>query len=123
MARATIALGLGLCIATVVMLLKLSSGPISSACIPMMFGIPLFICGVISLNPHRRRRWIWFAVLLAIIGGAGSALRLGQLALGWLGDRPVEPLRSWIAASLTVALLLYAVAMCLALRRPSHTAP
>jgi O-antigen/teichoic acid export membrane protein len=117
MARVTIAFGLGLCIATVAMLLNAETDPISTACIPMMFGIPLFICGVISLNPHRRRRWIWFASLLALIGGVGSSLRLGQLVLWWMRDQTVEPLRIWIAAGLTIALLLYALAMYRVLKR------
>ncbi|MGB1926191.1 MAG: hypothetical protein ACPHL6_06650 [Rubripirellula sp.] len=34
----------------------------------MMFGIPTFFCGIVALNPHRRRQSMLIATLLTVTG-------------------------------------------------------
>lgn len=117
MTRATIAFGLGLCAATILLLLNLPNGRITTVFVPMMFGIPIFIAGVISLNPHRRRWWLRGAVVLALIGGLGSLIRVGQNAFAWFSGAEFYPLPTIIATALTVTLLGFAVAMHLQLAK------
>ena len=109
MARATIVFGLLLCGATLVALLNISEGRITSAFIPIIFGIPIFICGIISLNPHRAKFWLRTAVAIAAIGAAGSMFRLGDLIEGWFDGEPIYPIPVTITSGLLVALATYAL--------------
>lgn len=109
MARATIAFGLGLCIATVAILLGLQQQRLSEAFIPMIFGIPVFICGVISLNPHRRRTWLRFATVLAWLGSFGGVLHLIGVLLRWNRELAIEWIPAIIIGTLATLLLAYAI--------------
>jgi hypothetical protein len=75
MARITIVTGLLLCGVTVIGLLGATSGLPLTAFIPMLFGIPLVILGIIGLNPHRRKMAMHIAVGLAALGGVMTAGR------------------------------------------------
>ena len=108
MARITIALGLALCALTFVVLLNVGAERITTAFVPMIFGIPIFISGVISLNPHRRRTWIRVALFVALIGGAGALFRVSQIVVRWLGGGPVHPLPTLLAVFLAILLLTFA---------------
>ena len=117
MARATIIFGLALCAATVLGLLTLSTERIMTIFVPMIFGIPIFITGVISLNPHRRRMWVRLATVIAFIGILCSAAR-AAIIVGRVIDGDAVPLLPLsIAISLALALLIYAVPMHRTLRR------
>ena len=39
----------------------------------MMFGIPTFFCGIVALNPHRRRNAMLIAGLIAAVGCTAGA--------------------------------------------------
>ncbi len=82
---ASIIFGLLLCGLTVVGMVG-SVEKLATAFVPMMFGIPLVIAGIISLNPHRGRVWVPVAALIAGIGlvvSAGCAgVSLNALAEG-----------------------------------------
>ncbi len=45
--------------------------------IPMMYGIPVLFCGVVALNPHRRRIAIASAAGLMVVAAVGSFARCG----------------------------------------------
>jgi apolipoprotein N-acyltransferase len=90
MARVGIVFGLVLCGLTAVALVWT---PVKSPTqfIPMMLGIPILFCGVVALNPHRRRHAMHAAsgiAMLGTVGGAGtSSYWLMTLAGGEVIDR------------------------------------
>lgn len=115
MARITILLGLLLCALTMIGLLVPAGGKISSAFIPMIFGIPLVIAGIVALNPHRRRACTTFACALALIGGLGPPVLIRQFGVEWLGNEPVQRLPLVLSAILSVACIAYAASMAIVL--------
>jgi hypothetical protein len=123
MARATIAFGLGLCIATVAILLGLQQQRLSEAFIPMIFGIPIFICGVISLNPHRRRTWLRFASALAWLGSLGGLVHIIGVLLRWNRELAIAWVPAVIIGSLAGLLLAYAVIFQKLLKKPNAPQP
>ena len=110
MAKATIVFGLMLCVVTLVALLNIQAGRITTAFIPIVFGIPIFICGIISLNPHRARVWLRVAGFIATIGACGSLFRLGVIAKKWMAGTALYPVPVAITISLLLLLVIYAVA-------------
>ncbi|MGB7345298.1 MAG: hypothetical protein WBD20_13875 [Pirellulaceae bacterium] len=76
MARVGIVFGLLLCSLTVVALLC-TSAKLPSQFVPMMAGIPILFCGVVGLNPHRRKVAMRSAAAIGLLGlfvGAGLAI-------------------------------------------------
>lgn len=67
MARVGIVFGLMLCGLTI---LGLIATPIKapSQFLPMMFGIPIFFCGIVGLNPHRLKHSMHGAAAIGLIG-------------------------------------------------------
>lgn len=86
MARFSVVIGLLLCGLTVYGMVGSTSGKIATAFVPMMFGIPLVICGVVALNPHRRRLWMAMAAVVGGLGMIGAAARasfqMGEMVQG-----------------------------------------
>lgn len=85
MARAGIIFGLILCGLTFAGLVGTSAKtPVQFY--PMMLGIPILFCGVVALNPHRRRLAMLVALSIAVggalIGSLWSAYQLVALANG-----------------------------------------
>lgn len=67
MARVAIVFGLLLCgLSPAGMVATMTKNPVQF--IPMMLGIPILFCGVVGLNPHRRRLSVWTAVIIGLIG-------------------------------------------------------
>jgi phosphate/sulfate permease len=67
MARVGIVFGLLLCGVTVVGLVgTLVKSP--TQFYPMMLGIPVLFCGVVALNPHRRKHAMHVASVVALVG-------------------------------------------------------
>lgn len=58
--------------------------------IPMMFGVPLLFCGVVALNPHRRKASMHAAAGVTGLGGVAGSLwcisRILKLATGEATD-------------------------------------
>ncbi|WP_442506213.1 hypothetical protein SH528x_005045 [Novipirellula sp. SH528] len=76
MSRIAIVFGLLLCIVTM-MALMLTMQKMPSQFCPMMFGIPMLFCGVVGLNPHRRKHAMYTAAAIALLGtltGGSSVL-------------------------------------------------
>lgn len=81
MARVGILFGVLLCALTGVALV-LSMSKATSQFFPMMLGIPVLFCGVVGLNPHRRRASLLTAAgicLLGLLVGAGHLVSLVTL--------------------------------------------
>ena len=73
MARVGIVFGLLLCGLTYAAMVW-DPEKIPAQFIPMMFGIPLLFCGVVALNPHRRKISMQVAVSVAGLGGVSGSL-------------------------------------------------
>lgn len=82
---ASIIFGLLLCALSVLGMIG-SAQKIATAFVPMMFGIPLVISGIISLNPHRGRVAMPIAAAVASLGFitavACAVYRVGEIAQG-----------------------------------------
>ena len=79
MARFGIVFGLLLCGLTVVGLV--TSVKVPAQFIPMMIGIPIMICSIVGLNPHRRKQSMHGAAsvgLLGLVVGAFLSISLGR---------------------------------------------
>jgi len=101
MARVGIIFGLLLCGLTFVGMVETSvKSPILF--IPMMIGIPTLFCGVVALNPHRRKQAMRAAATLALLGLTVGAIRSSVWTMRWIRDEQV--LR--YAFSLNVALMV-----------------
>ncbi len=69
MARIAIVFGLLLCGLSVAgMVATMIKDPVQF--MPLLLGIPILFCGVVGLNPHRRRLSLWTAVIVGLIGVA-----------------------------------------------------
>ena len=116
MARASIIFGLLLCGLSAVAMV---GAPLKMPAlfIPMMFGIPVLFCGVVGLNPHRRRNSVAIAAaimlfcVVAALGRCGYGIALAEhLVDPPVGDLVVPDLSGETvdayAASLAVATLV-----------------
>lgn len=96
-------------------LLVPTGGKITVAFIPMIFGIPFVIAGIVALNPHRRRVCTTFACALAFVGGLGPPVLIERFGVEWLGNEPVQRWPLILSAALSVACIAYAVPMAVVL--------
>ena len=100
MARVGIIFGLLLCGLTIAGLVGTTvKSPILF--IPMMIGIPTLFCGVVALNPHRRKHAMRFAGVLALLGTSVGAIRSLVWLTRWMREAQIER----YAVILNVALL------------------
>lgn len=76
MARASIIFGLLLCGLSA---LAMVGTPLKMPAlfIPMMFGIPVLFCGVVGLNPHRRRNSVAIAAAIMLFAVVAATARCG----------------------------------------------
>lgn len=81
-----------------------------TALIPSIAGALLGICGVIALDPNKRKHAMHAAVLLAVLGCAGGAPGVIK-ALKWVtsGSEPVRPAAVVVQAVMSAVLLPYIV--------------
>ena len=109
MARVGIIFGLLLCGVTVAGLVdNLQKTP--TQFFPMMLGIPILFCGVVALNPHRRRHAMTAAMTIAGLGLSVGALRIATMGFRWMTAQPVSGLRLQITLAMTAVCLVFAVA-------------
>ncbi|MDA8744129.1 hypothetical protein N9N28_05805 [Rubripirellula amarantea] len=89
MARVSIIFGLLLCgLSAAGMLTSLVKHPIQF--VPLMFGIPVLFCGVVGLNPHRRRISMHAAAGLTTLATVLGLTRVTiQFVTGALNQPPV----------------------------------
>lgn len=75
MPQTSVLFGLALCGLTVFGMIG-TAEKLATAFVPMMLGIPLVFCGIVSLNPHRKKIWLRMAATVGLLGATLSALRL-----------------------------------------------
>ena len=99
MARVGIVAGLLLCGVTLVALV---GNPIKSPTqfIPMMLGTPLLFCGVVALNPHRRKHTMHVAAVIGLLGAIAGAARATYCLLEFAGGNEID----WYGFKVIVAM-------------------
>ena len=91
MARLSIVFGLLLCCLTVFGLVNsLSKNPMQF--FPLMLGIPMLFCGVVALNPHRRRQSMAAAAAVSLLGATMGLGRLIHWGYRWIDGNTVNSL-------------------------------
>ena len=68
----------GLLIALAVAVSLISESPSITVWIPAFLGIPLVVCGLIALKPEARAAAVHVALLLGLLGGVASLVKLVQ---------------------------------------------
>jgi len=75
----------------------------------MMFGIPIFFCGLVALNPHRRRHAMLIACMVAMFGVGGGlvwiALNIANVPDS-IGTNTVSTLPPMVAMTATCSLFI-----------------
>ncbi|TWU21148.1 hypothetical protein Pla52o_41820 [Novipirellula galeiformis] len=108
MSRIAIFFGLLLCTVTLAALIA-SMQKIPAQFCPMMLGIPMLFCGVVGLNPHRRKHAMHVAAAIALLGtlmgGSNTLFTLFRLLRGI----EVNPLGMRIVMVMTVLCVVYLV--------------
>jgi hypothetical protein len=85
------------------------SGMVSlTALIPTAFGLVLLVLGVIARDPGKRRHAMHVAVIIALLGFAGSVSGLLKVVSGNLGPRP----NAAIAQAVMAVMMLIFVVLC-----------
>ena len=109
MARVGIVFGLILCGITFAGLVA-TSAKIPTQFYPMMLGIPILFCGVVSLNPHRRRLSMMVAAGIAATGALLGALWVMYRLFAVASDATsVERFSLRLIAIMTVVCLLFVI--------------
>lgn len=125
MARLGIVFGLLLCALTVAGLV-ISPLKSPSQFIPMMFGIPVLFCGVVALNPHRRKHSMQVALGLAAVGTLIAGGRAIATAIRWADGGETNSLAFLMVASMSVICLVFLLAgtvMYVRARRQKNGSP
>ncbi len=81
-----------------------------TALLPAFLGLPILVLGLLAGAPSRQRPMIIVAVVLAVLGAAGTAMNVADLPALVAGDdveRPAAVVTSTITA---VMCLVYAIA-------------
>jgi uncharacterized membrane protein len=86
MARVGIVFGLLLCGLTYAALV-LTNNKLPIQFIPMMIGIPTLFCGVVALNPHRRKQAMQSVAALALLGTLVGGIRSCMWLARWGSDK------------------------------------
>jgi len=111
MARVGIIFGLLLCGLTFYGMVS-SLSKIPTQFIPMMFGIPILFCGVVSLNPHRRKNAMNVALGIAALGAVAGGIRLLLMASSTIRGIEVNGEALRLTAAMSVICAAF-VAICI----------
>jgi hypothetical protein len=116
MARVAIVFGLLLCgLSPAGMIATMTKDPIQF--VPLMLGIPILFCGVVGLNPHRRRLSLWTAVIIGLIGvvtGVTEGIYMGVQRID--GDM-VDPVGWKLALAMTWVCAIFVAVLLVGLMR------
>ncbi len=108
MARVGIVFGLLLCGLTYAAMVW-DSEKIPAQFIPMMFGIPLLFCGVVALNPHRRKISMQVAASVAGLGGVFGSIWCVTRCLRLATGKPVNMHGLTVIAVMSLLCLVFVV--------------
>jgi len=116
MARVGIIVGLLLCGLTLVALV---GNPIKSPTqfIPMMLGIPLLFCGVVALNPHRRKHAMHVASAIGLLGAIAGATRAFYCMLELGGGNELDRYDFKIIVALLLICTIFVVICVVSFRQ------
>ncbi len=78
-----------------------------TAMIPAFFGLPLMILGFVALNESRRKHAMHIAVVIGVLGFAGTVRGLMQLPALMTGDELARPTAVAVQAIMAIACLAY----------------
>lgn len=109
MARIGIVFGLLLCILAGAGLVG-SEVKLPILVFPMMIGIPLLFCGVVGLNPHRRRLSMFSAAIIAVFGLLTAGGRVVFTLAAMSRGRDVNVFALKLVAIMVVLCLLFLAA-------------
>jgi hypothetical protein len=105
-AKPTIGFGVGLIVLGVVA--YFGTGMASwTALIPAFGGIPLVICGLLALKEKFRKHAMHVAVVLAVIGFAGSVMGVVKVVKMIAGETLERPQAAIVQAIMAVTLLVF----------------
>ncbi|TWT76287.1 hypothetical protein CA13_67800 [Planctomycetes bacterium CA13] len=111
MSRVAIVFGLLLCGLTIAGLI-VSIHKMPSQFFPMMLGVPILFCGVVGLNPHRRRVSMQVAAMIAAVGmltgGSNAVLSMTRIMHG-VAVNPIALRIVFSAAVLCLVFLLCSI--------------
>ena len=108
MARVGIVFGLLLCGLTYAAMVW-DPEKIPAQFIPMMFGIPLLFCGVVALNPHRRKISMQVASSVAGLGGIVGTLWCVTRVLRLATGKPLSMHGLTVIAVMSLLCLVFVV--------------
>lgn len=110
MARIGIVFGLLLCgLSAIGMMGTSTKSPIQF--IPMMLGIPILFCGVVGLNPHRRKQSMQAAAAIALLGAVAGAVRATYIGIQLAGGAPINRYAWILVVAMTLVCTIF-VAVC-----------
>ncbi len=112
MARVGIVFGLLLCGLSVIgMLATVNKDP--TQFVPLMLGIPILFCGVVALNPHRRRLAMQSAAATGVLGIVVGFVQAVVIGVRWSDGEPVGDLgwklitaMTWLCATFSVICVI-----------------
>lgn len=107
-ARVGIVVGLLLCGLTFVAMV---GTPVKSPTlfIPMMLGIPVLFCGVVALNPHRRKHAMHAAAAIGLLGAAAGAVRAMYCLFELAGGSEIDRYGLKIIVGMSVICTIFVV--------------
>ncbi len=108
MARVGIVFGLLLCGLTYAAMVW-DPEKIPAQFIPMMFGIPLLFCGVVALNPHRRKISMQVEASVAGLGGGVGSIWCVTRCLRLATGKPVNMHGLTVIAVMSLLCLVFVV--------------
>ena len=109
---AKITIGLGLVLIALGLGGYLGTGRASvPALIPAFFGLPLLLLGLVALNERMRKHAIHIAVIVGLLGCAGTARALMKLPVLLTGGEIARPTAVAIQAAMAIVCLIY-VLLC-----------
>jgi hypothetical protein len=109
MARIGIVFGLLLCVLAAAGLMG-STAKFPSLIFPMMLGIPILFCGVIGLNPHRRKLAMFSAAVIGTCGLVAGGSRAIYTAIQLSQGETVNLYAFRMILAMAVLCLLFVIA-------------
>ena len=107
---ATITIGLGLVLIALGLGGYFGTGRESlTALIPVLFGLPLVLLGVVALKGHMRKHAMHAAAVIGLLGFAGTVKGLMKLPLLLTGGELARPAAVAVQAAMAIVCLLFVV--------------
>lgn len=107
MAKVTVATGVVLILLGIGFYIGIGEGSVT-ALIPALFGLPIFVFGLVALNPARRKHAVHGALVFALLG------LLGSVSMGfrkWIalaqGVNIERPLAAWEQLAMAVVCFVF----------------